>query len=54
MLGTEETPEMSLAMELKPFQSKQAYEGAAKAALMKHHVDAGRVYYKTVIKVFVS
>merc|ERR1739838_918648 len=40
MLGTEETPEMSLAMELKPFQSKQAYEGAAKAALMKHHVDA--------------
>ena len=41
MLGTEETPEMSLAMELKPFQSKQAYEGAAKAALMKHHVDAG-------------
>jgi len=39
MLGTEETPEMSLAMELKPFQSKQAYEGAAKAALIKHHVD---------------
>merc|ERR1739838_136346 len=40
MLGTEETPEMSLSRDLKPIQSKKAYEFDAKAALSRNHVDA--------------
>merc|ERR1739838_1292743 len=39
-LGTEETPEMSLARDLKPIQSKKAYEEAAKASLQRNHVGA--------------
>ena len=41
MLGTDVTPEMTLAKDMKPVQSKQAYQEAAKAALAKHHVAAG-------------
>merc|ERR1739838_737931 len=40
MLGTDVTPEMTLAKDMKPVQSKQAYQEAAKAALAKHHVAA--------------
>merc|ERR1739838_676856 len=38
MLGTEETPEMARAKDLHPISCKQAYEGEAKSALVKHHV----------------
>merc|ERR1739838_1093204 len=40
MLGTDVTPEMSLAKDMKPIQNKQSYEGAAKAALAINHVAA--------------
>merc|ERR1739838_1117115 len=39
-LGVDITPEMTLAKDMKPVQSKQAYQEAAKAALAKHHVAA--------------
>merc|ERR1712038_1691217 len=40
MLGTDETPEMTLAKELEPFRSKQAYEADAKASLVNTNVGA--------------
>ena len=40
MLGTEETPEMTRAKDLRLI-SKQAYGGRAKLDLKKPHVNAG-------------
>ena len=41
MIGTDETMEMTLAKEMKPIISKQAYEMAAKAGLARPNVEAG-------------
>ena len=42
MLGTDITPEMSRAKELKPITSKQLYENDAKANLVNTNIPAGR------------
>ena len=43
MLGTDVTPEMSLAKNMKPIQSKQAYELAAKIHRATNHLAAGEL-----------
>lgn len=41
MLGTDETPEMTLARDLKPFINKKAYQDQAKKAMTKNRLLIG-------------